>query len=741
MAQAPVSPSFSGTRFSAAERTTVLQNLVSAASFVSNQQLEAFSLRLKDALLNLSEQTVRPAEADISFNAFNHLRTNLPAFENAVADRLAELLRQQIRALEKGQKAPDTTDDIALSLVTFEEMENKVLLDNIVQSLERDFGEALNALNLRLACLLGREQIAIGDNPFRPQVFAQAIYQGWIRIDPAVESHPVILRLLGPELFLPLGAILEALNALLVDRNVLPDLSDAYRVKKSQNKVGVPPEKTPVGDKARYNKVRDWLLSGKKKGEKGASHPPVPKRNAKSSDEGEGEDLNIPDLFAGGDEGGGWGNNTISVKVGPRLFGYLNTLQGQIDRLEAAGQLAVPASATTLRQVKQQVPAGTLTQIDENTIELLAKIFDFLFSEQNIPAELKRLIGQLQIPLLKAALIDKKFFVKDDHPARQLIDKLAKSGVAWDQKKGQDDPLYKMIEQLVARVQKDFDQQMGLFTDVVSNLESFLAAEEAVSRDAIAEPIAEALRQEKLRTAQEASENDVALRIENGEVAGFVEHFLETQWVRVLVLAHSVKDKKPEVLVKAHKAMDDLIWSVKPKASPEQRKELVTRLPAILSMVNAWLNAIKWNEPERVSFFSSLAERHAALVRLQPELSPRHQVEMAVNAAQKASERRMAREAKLARGRVLDQFTGIVESLEQGQWIEFSRANGAAARFRLTWVSPQRSRFIFTDRLGRDPFTFTAEELAQTLRDKKAAIVPQDSVVDRALSAALEQTE
>src|SRR3712207_7772335 len=50
----------------------------------------------------------------------------------------------------------------------------------------------------------------------------------------------------------------------------------------------------------------------------------------------------------------------------------------------------------------------------------------------------------------------------------------------------------------------------------------------------LAQPIADALRQEKMRAAQEAAEEDVAQRIETGEVASFVEQFLETQWVRIL---------------------------------------------------------------------------------------------------------------------------------------------------------------------------------------------------------------
>lgn len=711
-------------------RTAVLNNLSSLASALAAEQIEDFSSRLTDALLNLSEQTVRPNEASLSFDAFNHLRINGDVFRQALARRLSELLVQETRLLGAGGTNKRQDAEADLSLVTFDEMENKVLLSNVSQSLELDISEPLEALNLRIGWLYGRDQMLTAENPFRPQVFVRATYEAWCKIDPVAESHRVVLRLLGPELFFPLKPILQSLNDALVEQNVLPDLTEAYRLRKSENKIGMPPSKVPKRDASRYNKVRDWLLSKKNGKAETAANP--------ASD----DDLNVPDLFAPTSEGGNWGDNTISVKVGPRLFGYLTALQSQIDQLDAADEsFDLLKGATTLRKVKDHVPAGSLTQIDENTIELLAKIFDYVFLEQDIPDDMKRLIARLQIPLLKAALLDKKFFITEDHPARRLIDTLAKSARVWDQSKGHDDPLYKMAEQIVARVQKEFDQQMGLFTDVVSNLESFLETEEKLSENVLAEPIAEALRQERMRMAQAAAEHDVALRVETGEVAGFVEVFLETQWTRILTLAHSVNDKKPEVLRKALAVMDDLVWSVKPKVSPDQRKELITKLPSILAMVNAWLNAIKWNDPERVVFFSSLAERHAALVRVQTELSPRHQIETAVNVAQKASERRMTKRFKQEREKRYDEFTRMVEEIQQGCWVEFARNNGQLSKFRLSWISPYRNHFIFTNRVGHEPFSFTAEELAQTLRDRTASIVPTDSVVDRALASALDEAD
>ena len=87
--------------------------------------------------------------------------------------------------------------------------------------------------------------------------------------------------------------------------------------------------------------------------------------------------------------------------------------------------------------------------------------------------------------------------------------------------------------------------------------------------DALQPHIAEALRQEKMQQAHECAAADVARRIETGEVADFVEVFLETQWTRILMLAHSVAAQKPETLAHALQTMDALIDSVTPKGSPQ----------------------------------------------------------------------------------------------------------------------------------------------------------------------------
>ena len=90
-------------------------------------------------------------------------------------------------------------------------------------------------------------------------------------------------------------------------------------------------------------------------------------------------------------------------------------------------------------------------------------------------------------------------------------------------------------------------------------------------------------------------------------------------------------------------------------------------------------------------------------------------------------------------GAVIAAGTGEFDGLETGAWIEFARNHGAREKSRLAWISPRSSRFAVTSRQGLAPFALTFDELAQAFRQKRAFVVAAESVVDRALAAALDE--
>jgi hypothetical protein len=713
----PLHPPVKKGEFSSSSRLLILQGLIPVTAHLVSSQLEAFCERLAEALFKLSDQTLRPEEATISFNAFQLLKRNNTSFYRLVAGQINAALTKEV-SLINAKKKIKKEEKQDFSLVTFDEMESKVLIRNLSQALEVNNSEPLVALNIRIGKVLNRTPIDVSQNPFRPEIFVRAVYQAWIEFDPTPESHQLVLRLLQPNLFLKLQPILDGINEALIARGIMPDLSDAYRSKvkpKQKRSDSMRSENISNLDPYLHDKLRS-IFSGN----------PIA-----ASQQRVGESLQWSGKGYDGD--GGYSPSAESILVDRQFFDYLSSIQHLVQTNEVTQALQQSA----LRQLSQQAAPDSLTPVDQSTIELLARIFDFVFNDASIPDDVKTLIAQLQIPTLKVALLDKDFFFKESHPARALIDALAKSSVLFNTESHAEDPLYLMIEGIVDRVQQEFDEQIDLFSDVVADLEAFLKEEEEKAQEAISQPVAEALKQEKMRVAKEFAVHDVAIRVDTGEVAGFLEVFLLEQWVAILTIAHSVKDKKPQALENALKTMDDLIWSLKSKNNAEERKLLITKLPAMLSLLNAWLNAIKWDDPERVVFFSKLAERHAAIARAPLEFSPRRQLEIAVNIAQRASNRRLDRHVQDQIAQPSDEWSEQVNMLDRGIWLDFAAENDPAGRYKLAWVSPKRTRYIFTNRQGQDAFSLSGEELTTKFRDGIAMQIVADSVVDRALVEAL----
>lgn len=696
-------------------RAEILRGLAPAAARVVHAQLDAFSARLSNALLAAAQASSDPEQARHAQVAGTLLKDNQYAFFHLASRQIEQAFLHELTALVRGvaaAPAPAATEGLqGLELVSYDEMDQKVSLGNACRPFENEHEAAYAALNGRLATLLQRDAVPLQQNPFRPEVLLDAILTTWNEFIPEDRASVALLPLLRPELFLELGPLLQVVNQALITQGIEPASAAIRKTTAAQSA-----DKSTLSQQLR----RMFAPSGDTTSASGATA------------NGAG---------ASGHEGGA---------ERPQLFNLLSELQRgariQINVTAGAdGSDSAPlAHLSQLPQIRRQLPRGTLSRVDETTFDLLTQVFDTVFANPSIPAEIKELIGVLQVPVLKAALIEKEFFFEQAHPARRLIDMLSQSSLNWDREKGRDDPLYQTIKRNVDRVQQDFDQEVSVFSDVVSDLENYIAEDEAATSQVLDAPIAQALKTEKMRVATKVAEEEVAVRLADGEVATFVEAFLEQRWVPILALAHSVKDEKPELLQSAVSTMDELIWSVKPKATAAERKELISKLPALLASLNKWIKLMQWDDAERIQFFADLAECHASIVRAPLDLSPQRQVEVAVEAAKLAAEKRAARAARAAAKQPepeTDEYADTVATLERGIWLRFRQADGSDKQVKLAWVSPLRTLYIFTTSNKQENFSLSAEALAQALREQRAGIVEVDRVVERALSKAMESVE
>jgi hypothetical protein len=399
----------------------------------------------------------------------------------------------------------------------------------------------------------------------------------------------------------------------------------------------------------------------------------------------------------------------------------------------------VPHNVFYLPRLKQALPQGSLPRGDERTLDLLSRVFETVLLDDSIPPRARELLQVLQVPVLKAALRDKNFFFEETHPARRLVDLMSRMG--WEQHQDEDDPLFQAMQRSVARAG---EAQPDAFANAVAELEAGIAADEAAGEAALAAPVASAIRQEKHEVAVRHAREAVAQRVQAGDVVDVVSGFLEQRWTTVLTFAYTIEETRPGAVGNATRAMDDLIWSIKPKATQEQRKSLIARLPRLLATLNKWLDAIKWQDAERLQFFARLAEYHAAIVRAPIELSPERQLELAVEAAQQDALRRVELEnAAAEREAARAAEVSALDGLERGMWLEFRTderaANRGTRKVKLAWVSPLRTLFIFSGAQRREAFSLAADKLAAALNDGSARVLAIDGVVGQVLSEAMAQ--
>jgi len=179
-----------------------------------------------------------------------------------------------------------------------------------------------------------------------------------------------------------------------------------------------------------------------------------------------------------------------------------------------------------LRDLQESSLGKKANQLEAMTIELVAMLFDFIFDTKDLPDGMKALLARLQIPVLKAAMLDGAFFARKSHPSRLLVNALADAGLGWSPAIGADDPLYRKIDHLVHLILDGFTDNLAIFDEAREELQQFLAAEEEVAEANIQSTAEEINQDDRKQMATIVAKAEIERRIEMYPVPNFLAAFL-----------------------------------------------------------------------------------------------------------------------------------------------------------------------------------------------------------------------
>lgn len=444
------------------------------------------------------------------------------------------------------------------------------------------------------------------------------------------------------------------------------------------------------------------------------------------------------------------------------LMSRLHKLQDIQPLTSVSVNTEIPSVAEVREHIRGQLQNDEDTveligQKDTDIINLVSAMFDYILDDQDLPTAMKALIGRLQIPMLKVALIDDRFFKTEKHPARLLLNSLAKAGVGWDEKAQASDILYKKIEETVFKILTDFSSDMQLFIDLLADFNTFYE-EQQVRIALIDQRTREA---EERRAKAELARSEVQLVL-NQKLTGrrlplAVIRLLQDGWRNVLYLSFLKDGKDAESWRQAVKVVDALIWSMIPvKEDSVWLERLKSVAPKLLNSLKKGLASVNFDTIKSERLLSEIERVHQETIDgLETPtveiLTEGHDVK-ADGVDRIGVEQAMAgnstdfKSVVLPRSDLVELYQGetlpasdknvqLVKQLKVGTWIEFS-ATDQLERHKLVARIRSMEKLIFANRRGIKVAEMSQMHLAVELSQGRARLVDdQPQIIDRALQS------
>jgi hypothetical protein len=410
--------------------------------------------------------------------------------------------------------------------------------------------------------------------------------------------------------------------------------------------------------------------------------------------------------------------------------------------------------ADALKALKSSTFAASLGSVDAMTIDVVGMLFDYIFEDRHIPAEAKAQLARLQLPTLKVALLDKAFFSSAEHPARRLIDLLAECAIGLDESHARESGVLALVESVVGTVLSDFETDLALFATQAARVEAFMEERREAERLLVERSARLLEERERREAALLAARVEIERRVEaRAWLPQAVRDVLAGPWAASMAEAAMQQGVEGAMWQDDLRAMEDLLWSVEPKVAPEDRRRLVTTLPALLARIGAVLQRAGVPAAERDAFFGALVDCHAHAVKAGlrgiaalPPVEPPREVPAGLEREVVPAGDLELEEIRLrpARGAVRNVFTrtGIWTNLQRGTWVEFARPEGPRIRARLTWISPNKGVYLFTNPLThKAAVSISPEALAEQMRMGEARMLDDGPLVDRAVGSMMASLE
>ncbi len=423
------------------------------------------------------------------------------------------------------------------------------------------------------------------------------------------------------------------------------------------------------------------------------------------------------------------GNVTTKALAGNQLLSLISSLQRDVPApVEDRPGPSLRALIEKGLADRADLDAG-LGQQESELIDVTDRFFKVIVEKLGVSGILQKWLEKLKLTILKIVLRDDDFFSDAKHPARQMLNKLARlaSGEHGGNKR-----LEGLLDQYIDRLVADFDKDENAIDEIVARLNELLERQEqAYKRNS--ERIARSYEDRKnIAEARHLVVSDLRGLLDKQSVplvllelldkAGWREHMAAT-----IVRSGQRSDAYREVLNVPDQLMSWFGQDIEAIDRWALELEMELEAPSLYEMVERELEALA--KPELSTVLKHLND--CLFNEAEPILVSINEYDWPFEKHEKDIEALQPYEG----GNDLTHWHKRILSLKIGDWVEMVDDSGRARCLRLAWSGRESFRFVFVDSQGMKDEDISLDDLVVRFKESKASFIDSEQVplVDQGL--------
>lgn len=387
------------------------------------------------------------------------------------------------------------------------------------------------------------------------------------------------------------------------------------------------------------------------------------------------------------------------------------------------------APTRVLRQLQQDSRLAGAAAFDLAVLDAVAGLFDFILDDPGVSPHYRAEIAQLQIPVLRIALVSPDFFSDDQHPARRLIDLVGLFSRRFPEGDSTDAAALGQIRAAFPAILHDVDHPAEACAQAHDALAAWLAGENARAQAGLAPQVTRLEHIERQEMGMQLALENLSDLAERYPAPESVLRRLEAAWVPHMASLYVAESGEGPDWRAACLTLQSLFLSLQPPANEAARETRLQSIPAINTALRHGLLAQGAEPAQLKDFFSAITATQERWIR--PETGQR---DAAVNTA---APRRVSQAHIEARARQLpdaqegDPALQTARQVLEGDWVDFDPPYDGHATARVAWVGA-RGHLLLCDSEARQGFPLDCERLASEIRAGRAR-VPEQSLTRKAM--------